>query len=77
MSESKFPEIAGKVDAKSQELIVEFHAYRDGIMAENPNDPKLTDERILFESWTIQKIAGLQCVVLDLVKQVNASPKGK
>ncbi|HCL91536.1 MAG TPA: hypothetical protein PLV05_10505 [Verrucomicrobiota bacterium] len=77
MNAQEFPEAAGRVDAKSQELIDEFHKYRDGIMAENPNDPKLTNERIIFESWAIQKIAGLQVVILDLVKQVNASSKGK
>ena len=59
------------MDAKANELIAEFRAYRDGIIAENPLDPKLTDERIIFESWELQKIAGLQCVVLDLVNEVN------
>jgi len=49
----------------------DFYRFRDGIVTENPDDPKLSNHRIIFESWAIQKIAGLQCVVLDLVRQVD------
>jgi hypothetical protein len=57
-------------EAKSNELMAEFYRHRDEIMAESPDDPKL-NHRNIFESWAIQKIAGLQCVVLDLVRQVD------
>jgi hypothetical protein len=78
MNEPIFPEVAGRVDAKSKELIAEFRAYRDKIVAENPDEPELTNERTIFESWAIQKIAGLHCLVLDLVKQQEqASDKHK
>jgi hypothetical protein len=75
MSEPIPPEDANRVDAKSQELMAEFHAYRDEIMAGNPDDPKLSNERIIFESWALQKIAGLHCVVQDLVKEVYGTKK--
>lgn len=75
MKELTPKEIAQNVEAKSNELMGEFFRYRDEIMAESPDDPK-SDRRNIFESWTIQKIAGLQCVVLDLVRQVDEL-KGK
>ena len=71
MKELTDTEIAQNVDAKSEELMQEFFHYRDEIVAENPDDPQLSNHRIIFESWAIQKIAGLQCLVLDLVKQVD------
>ena len=77
MKEPTLPGVAERVDAKSYELMNEFHAYRDEITAENPDDPKLTNERILFESWVLQKIAGLHCVVQDLVKEVHGTKKRK
>jgi hypothetical protein len=70
MKELTDAEIAQNVEAKSNELMAEFYRHRDEIMAENPDDPKL-NHRNIFESWAIQKIAGLQCVVLDLVRQVD------
>lgn len=75
MKELTPEEIAQNVEVKSSELMGEFFRYRDEIMAESPDDPK-SDRRNIFESWTIQKIAGLQCVVLDLVRQVDEL-KGK
>jgi hypothetical protein len=70
MKELTDAEIAQNVEAKSNELMAEFYRHRDEIMAETPDDPKL-NHRNIFESWAIQKIAGLQCVVLDLVRQVD------
>jgi hypothetical protein len=75
MKELTPEEIAQNVEVKSSELMGEFFRYRDEIMAESPDDPK-SDRRNIFESWAIQKIAGLQCVVLDLVRQVDEL-KGK
>jgi len=75
MKEPTPAEIARNVDAKSNELMAEFYRHRDEIMAESPDDPKL-NHRNIFESWAIQKIAGLHCVVLDLVRQVDEL-KGK
>ena len=70
------PGIAERVDIKSHELIAEFRSYRDQIIAENPDDPQLADERAIFESWALQKIAGLHCVIEDLVKAMHGK-KGK
>jgi hypothetical protein len=75
MKEPILPEVAKQQDAKSQALIAEFHAYRDEIMSGNPDDPKLSNERIIFESWALQKIAGLQCAIQDLAKEVYRKRK--
>lgn len=77
MKEPTSPEVASRVDAKSNELMVEFHTYLDGIIAENPGDAKQTDERIIFESWAIQKIAGLQCVAEDIIKGASGIRKNR
>jgi hypothetical protein len=69
MDEYELPEAGKRVDAKSNELMAEFFAYRDASIAEDPNDP--LDPRMIFESWAIQKIAGLQVVVMDLVRELN------
>ncbi len=61
------PHIAAQINQKSNELIKEFHKHREGVVGANP---QMTDERKIFEGWAIQKIAGLQCLVLDLVGRV-------
>ena len=61
------PSELAEVNAKSDELIAEFRAHKDEFIAANPT---LTDEHKIFKGWAIQKIAGLQCVVLDLVSRV-------
>jgi hypothetical protein len=63
---SPFDERA-EVTAKSDELIAEFRAHQKEFIAANPT---LTDENKIFRGWAIQKIAGLQCVVLNLVERV-------
>jgi hypothetical protein len=67
----ELPKAGERVDAKSNELMAEFFAFRDSIIAEDPNDPQQSNPRIIFESWAIQKIAGLQLVVMDLVRELN------
>jgi hypothetical protein len=64
----KNPLIAEKVQDKSSELIEEFRKHRDEFITANPT---MTDERKIFEGWAIQKIAGLHCLVLDLVDKVG------
>jgi len=77
MKQQASPEVAKQQDARSQELIEEFNVYRDEIIAENPDDPKLSNPRIIFESWALQKIAGLQCALQDLAKEVHKKGKRK
>jgi hypothetical protein len=76
MKELTPEEIAQNVEAKSNELMGDFFRYRDEIKSEKAEDPQLSNQQTIFESWAIQKIAGLQCVVLDLVRQVDEL-KGK
>ena len=50
-----------RVDDRSEELIKEFHEHR-----EECNEQGLADDRLVFEGWTIQKIAGLQILVENM-----------
>ncbi len=57
------------VDARSNELIHEFHAHFSELIEAHPEH---TDrKREIFEGWAIQKIAGLQLVVEHISEQLN------
>jgi hypothetical protein len=53
-----------RVDEMSIKLIAEFRQYRARCKAEDAATSQ--DERTLFESWAIQKIAGLTVTTLAL-----------
>ena len=59
-----------KVDEKTQELITEFHAHYKEYIKLRPDDRDRKDE--IFQSWVIQKIAGIQISVLELVEHINS-----
>jgi hypothetical protein len=59
-----------KVDEKTQELITEFHAHYEEYIKLRPDDRDRKDE--IFQSWVIQKIAGIQISVLELVVHINS-----
>jgi hypothetical protein len=61
--------IGGQVDAKSKELMREFSQHYQEFIEAHP-DRK--DINIVFQGWAIQKIAGLQLVVLELGARLNA-----
>ncbi len=58
-----------KINKKSEDLMFEFDGhYREVIK----NHPEVKDrKREIFEAWSIQKIAGLQLVVIELAKKLN------
>lgn len=62
MSESNGDPDGVKVDEMSAKLIAEFQQYRARCKAEDAATSQ--DERTLFESWAIQKIAGLTVTLL-------------
>lgn len=57
-----------EVDKKSAELIEEFRTHVSEVQTASA---ELKDERLIFEAWAIQKIAGLQIAVLKLLDQMN------
>jgi hypothetical protein len=59
-----------KVDEKTQELIMEFHAHYEEYIKLRLGDSNRKDE--IFQSWVIQKIAGIQISILELVDRVNS-----
>ena len=59
-----------KVDEKTQELIMEFHAHYEEYIKLRPDDSDRKDE--IFQAWVIQKIAGIQVSILDLVEHINS-----
>lgn len=64
IEQSEFPE----VDSISRQLEAEFWEHVKEVQAHNP---ALTNRRIIFEAWSIQKIAALQSVVLTQNKTIN------
>ena len=56
-----------QVDAKSDELFKQFLEHERECLAKNPH---MTDRNSLMLAWMVQKIAGLHCLTLDLVKRV-------
>jgi hypothetical protein len=56
-----------QVDNRSEELIEEFHQHIQKCRAHAPQ----LDERTIFEGWVIQKLAGIQTIVLSLAEDLS------
>ena len=69
----KLSEILKRVDAKTEELIYEFHAHYQSYIEEHPDDTNRKDE--IFQAWAIQKIGGLQLSILELAEKFNNHSK--
>jgi len=59
-----------KVDGKTNELIMEFHSHYEEYIKLRPEDKDRKDE--IFQAWIIQKIAGIQVSILELVESLNS-----
>jgi len=57
-----------QIDIQSEKLMLEFFEHYNKFREANPED---TEMSIVFQSWSIQKIAGLQVMVLTLAKQID------
>lgn len=57
------PKPGARVDALSGELMMQFKEYMAACLRDNPQDK---DKSAMFESWALQKLAGLLAAVLDL-----------
>jgi len=62
-----YQNVGQQVDAKSHELWKEFLEHERECLAKNPD---MTDRSAVMQLWMMQKIAGLQCLALDLVQRV-------
>ncbi len=62
-----------RVDEKAQELIYEFQSHYQEYIELHPEDKDRKDE--IFQSWAIQKIAGLQLSILELADKFNSFVK--
>jgi hypothetical protein len=60
-------EMARQIDAKTDELFDEFEGHAKECRSKNP---EMTDTDVIMRMWMLQKIAGLQCLVLKLVERV-------
>ena len=65
----KLAESLKRVEAKTEDLIYEFHAHYQSYIEEHPDDKNRKDE--IFQAWAIQKIAGLQLSILELAEKFN------
>ena len=59
-----------KVDEKTNELFMEFHSHYEEYVKLRPEDKDKKDE--IFQAWIIQKIAGIQVSILELVESINS-----
>jgi hypothetical protein len=60
-------EAGRQVDSQSRELIAEFRSHCEEVQKQYPEHG---DTRVIFESWAIQKIAGLQLSVFQLNERI-------
>ena len=60
MSDQPTRFVGPEVDSRSIELSKEFREHKDEFIKEHPT---ATDSNIIFQSWAIHKIAGLQLQV--------------
>jgi hypothetical protein len=59
--------VANKVDAVSAELFAEFKRHVKEVQREQPG---MTDKSIIFEGWIVQRVAGLQALVIELSERI-------
>ena len=63
-----------QVEARTEELIHEFHAHFEEVAETYPEHAD--KKREIFEAWAIQKIAGLQLCVEHMAEQHNRHVEG-
>ena len=58
---------ASEINAKTEELMKEFFAHVRKVRKQHPG---VADARVIFEAWSIEKIAALQYTVLHLADAI-------
>ena|SRR5438128_1270681 len=61
--------VGDKVNALSAELLAEFKQHVREVQRQQPG---MTDKGIIFEGWIVQKVAGLQALVIELSERIAA-----
>ena len=64
-----------QVEERADDLIAEFRQHYEAYVEQHPE--KARSQRVIFEGWAIQKIAGLQLCVEHMAEQFNLHVKGK
>jgi hypothetical protein len=57
-----------EIDARSKELMKEYFQHCSDAQSNNPD---FTDRRKPFESWALQKTAGLQVVAVQITERLE------
>jgi hypothetical protein len=75
MEQKSIEQMAGhQVNARADELMEEFFQHYEEFVQTHPD---MTDKHIVFEGWVVQKIAGLQLVVLELAQRLDTFIKSQ
>ncbi len=59
-----YSDFTKQIDAKSKDLIIEFSDHEKEVKAHVPD----AEHGHIFEGWAIQKIAGLQVIVMKMTE---------
>ncbi|KAA1242592.1 hypothetical protein [Aquimarina sp. RZ0] len=62
--ENDFKNLTESIDAQSKEMIKDFQDHLAEVKEVHPE----VNDRMIFEGWAIQKIAGLQVIIKELAK---------
>ncbi len=62
--------VGAQVDQASQELMLEYQSHLQRFIQEHPEHADRKDE--VFQSWAIQKLAGIQLSILQLAESINS-----
>ena len=60
-------DVTREIDDQANALIDEFKQHVTEVQAQYPD---ATDKGLIYEGWAIQKIAGLQVLVLSLAERI-------
>lgn len=58
-----------RIDERAEKLIEDFDGHRKEV--KNVSGLEDSNDRLIFEGWTIQKLAGLQVILEDLSEKIN------
>ena len=66
-----------QVEERANALIDEFRKHYQDCARQHPDQHGHVDQRLIFEGWMVQKIAGLQVAIEQIALRFNAHVDGK
>ena len=66
-----------QVEERASVLIEEFREHYQDCVRQHPDQHGHDGQRLIFEGWMIQKIAGLQIAIEQIALRFNAHVDGK